>query len=52
VRVAIGAYPGRADAFDQAILAFAQSYAEQNERDHRALQAAAESGRIVAETGL
>jgi uncharacterized protein (DUF2252 family) len=51
-RVAIAAYLGGSDAFDRALLAFAESYAEQNERDYRALQAAAESGRIVAETGL
>jgi uncharacterized protein (DUF2252 family) len=51
-RVAIAAYLGGSDAFDRALLAFAESYAEQNERDYRALQTAAESGRIVAETGL
>ena len=51
-RVAIASYLGGSDAFDQAILAFAQAYAEQNERDYQALQAAAESGRIVAETGV
>jgi sugar/nucleoside kinase (ribokinase family) len=32
-RVAIAAYLGSSDSFDQAILAFSQSYAEQNERD-------------------
>jgi uncharacterized protein (DUF2252 family) len=51
-RVAIASYLGSSDAFDQAILAFAQTYAEQNERDYQALQAAAASGRIVAETGV
>ncbi|HKE79546.1 MAG TPA: DUF2252 domain-containing protein [Solirubrobacteraceae bacterium] len=51
-RIAIASYLGSSDAFDQAILAFARAYAEQNERDYRALEAAAESGRIVAETGV
>jgi uncharacterized protein (DUF2252 family) len=51
-RVAIASYLGASDTFDQAILGFAHAYAEQNDRDYQALQAAAESGRIVAETGV
>jgi uncharacterized protein (DUF2252 family) len=51
-RVAIAAYLGSGDGFDQAIAAFAQAYAEQNERDYRALTAAVKSGRIIAETGI
>jgi len=51
-RIAIAAYLGGGDSFDQAIVAFAQAYAQQNERDYRALDAAARSGRIAAETGL
>ena len=51
-RVAIAAYLGNSNSFDQAILAFAHAYAEQNERDYQALKAAVDSGRIVAETGL
>ena len=51
-RVAIAAYLGSSDRFDQAILAFSTAYAEQNERDYAAVRDAAESGRIVAETGL
>jgi uncharacterized protein (DUF2252 family) len=51
-RVAIAAYLGSSDSFDQAILAFSHAYAEQNERDYQALEAAAKSGRIVAETGV
>ncbi len=34
------------------IVEFSHAYAEQNERDHKALTDAAESGRITAETGL
>ena len=51
-RVAIAAYLGGSDKFDRAILAFAEAYAEQNEHDYRALKAAADAGRIVAETGV
>jgi uncharacterized protein (DUF2252 family) len=51
-RVAIAAYLGRGDAFDQALADFASVYADQNERDYRALHAAVKSGRIVAETGV
>jgi uncharacterized protein (DUF2252 family) len=48
-RVAIAAYLGGGDAFDQAIVAFSESYADQNERDHAALVAAIDSGRVAAE---
>jgi uncharacterized protein (DUF2252 family) len=51
-RVAISAYLGKSDTFDRAIVEFSRAYAEQNERDYRALAAAVESGRITAETGL
>jgi uncharacterized protein (DUF2252 family) len=51
-RVAIAAYLGSGDKFDQAILAFSCAYAEQNERDYQALRTAADSGRIVARTGV
>ncbi len=51
-RIAIAAYLGSSDAFDQAISRFAVAYADQNERDYGALQRAAASGRLVAETGL
>ena len=36
-RVAIAAYLGRGGAFDRAVAAFAERYADQNERDHAAL---------------
>jgi len=51
-RIAISAYLGRSDVFDQAITQFADAYADQNERDHEALVAAAASGRIIAERDL
>jgi uncharacterized protein (DUF2252 family) len=49
--IAIGAYLGSGRAFDTAIAEFAESYADQNERDHRAFVDAIDSGRIVAERG-
>ncbi len=51
-RIAIAAYLGKSAAFDRAIVEFSHAYAEQNERDYKALTEAVESGRITAETGL
>ena len=51
-RIAIAAYLGKSDVFDEAIATFSATYADQNERDYQALQAAIESGRIVAEPGV
>jgi uncharacterized protein (DUF2252 family) len=51
-RVAIASYLGGADTFDQALAAFAETYADQNERDYSALQEAVDKGRVKAETGL
>ena len=50
-RIAIAAYLGKSDTFDRAIADFSV-YADQNERDHRALQDAVTSGRVGAETGI
>jgi uncharacterized protein (DUF2252 family) len=50
--IAIGAYLGGGSSFDKALTRFAEAYADQNERDHRALVEAIESGRIVAQSGL
>ena len=51
-RIAIGAYLGGSDVFDHAISQFAASYADQNQRDYKSLNAAINSGRITAERGL
>ena len=51
-RIAIAAYLGRGTAFDRAIATFAEAYADQNERDHAAMQEAARDGRIAAERGI
>ena len=51
-RIAIAAYLGKGDAFDQAIADFSVTYADQNERDYHAFAAAVEAGRITAVTGV
>jgi uncharacterized protein (DUF2252 family) len=51
-RIAIAAYLGNSDAFDQAIAQFAAVYTDQNERDHQALVDAVASGRITAERNV
>ena len=51
-RIAISAYLGTGPSFDRAIVEFSSAYAQQNERDYQALQAAVKSGRVTAETGL
>lgn len=51
-RIAIAAYLGSGDAFDRAMLEFSKAYADQNERDYRALVDAVTANRIVAQTGL
>ena len=51
-RIAIAAYLGGSDAFDQAIAEFAAAYADQNERDYQELLTAVSAGRIHAEKDL
>jgi uncharacterized protein (DUF2252 family) len=51
-RIAIAAYLGGSDAFDQAIAEFAVAYADQNERDYEELLTAVSAGRIHAEKDL
>ena len=47
-RIAIAGYLGSGDAFDRAIARFAARYADQNEADHEALEAAIADGRVEA----
>jgi uncharacterized protein (DUF2252 family) len=47
-RVALAAYLGGSARFDEAIADFAETYADQNERDYAALQAAVKDGRAEA----
>jgi len=47
--IAIASYLGGGRAFDRAMADFAETYADQNERDYDALADAAASGRVRAE---
>lgn len=49
--VAIAGYLGSGDRFDRALAAFAEIYADQNERDYAALQRAVAAGRVTALDG-
>jgi hypothetical protein len=51
-QIAIAAYLGNGDTFDRAIATFAETYADQNERDYQALQEAAASSRVAIQTGI
>jgi uncharacterized protein (DUF2252 family) len=51
-RVAIAAYLGKGDVFDQAVGDFSEAYADLNERDYGALLQAARDGRIEVMEGL
>ncbi|MGA3146569.1 MAG: DUF2252 family protein, partial [Acidimicrobiales bacterium] len=51
-RIAIAAYLGASTVFDRAIVQFAETYADQNERDYEALKQAAATGRITVKSGL
>jgi uncharacterized protein (DUF2252 family) len=50
--IAIASYLGSNDAFDRALARFAETYADQNERDYRTLTDAVSAGTIKAETGV
>lgn len=47
----VSGYLGSNDTFDRAIASFAETYADQTERDHAAPLGAAQAGRIPIETG-
>ncbi|HEU5332495.1 MAG TPA: DUF2252 domain-containing protein [Actinocrinis sp.] len=52
-RIAIAAYLGGDDpAFAEAIAAFSAAYADQNDKDHAALEAAVRDGRLEAVSGV
>ena len=51
-RIAIASYLGTGAVFDDAMLAFAEAYADQNERDYAALGAAVKAGRVIAKAGV
>ena len=51
-RVALAAYLGGSTKFDQAIAEFAETYADQNERDYAAFQTAVKDGKAQATTEI
>jgi uncharacterized protein (DUF2252 family) len=51
-RVALAAYLGGSAKFDEAIADFAETYADQNERDYAAFQAAVKDGKAEATTEI
>jgi len=50
--IAMAAYLGAGDRFDRAMVDFASSYADQNQRDFESLTAAIATGRVKAEQGV
>jgi hypothetical protein len=50
--IAIASYLGKKDTFERALAVFAESYADQNERDYETLAKAVRAGRIKATTGV
>jgi hypothetical protein len=44
----LSGYMGKSDTFDQAIAAFSMAYADQNEKDHTALERAIVTGNVKA----
>jgi hypothetical protein len=50
--ISIAAYLGTSGRFERSMVAFADAYADQNDRDHAALVAAIDSGRIAATRGV
>lgn len=51
-RIAIAAYLGSGDVFDEAIAEFSEAYADLTERDHALLEQAERDGRIEVRRGL
>jgi uncharacterized protein (DUF2252 family) len=51
-RIAIAAYLGNSDKFDNAIADFAEAYADQNERDYAAIAGAVAAGKVEAQSGV
>jgi uncharacterized protein (DUF2252 family) len=51
-RIAIAGYLGKSDKFDQALVKYAERYADRTVADHAALAAAVTDGRIEAVTGI
>ena len=50
--IAIASYLGSSDTFDRATRPFAESYADQNERDYKTLDPSSQRRTITAESGV
>ena len=50
--IAIAAYLGKSDEFDQSITDFSERYADQNEKDYQAFAEAISTGRLEAIEGV
>ena len=48
VALQLSGYMGKSDAFDEAIASFSLAYADQNEKDHAALEKAIRAGKVEA----
>jgi hypothetical protein len=48
VAAMLSGYMGKSDVFDRAIAAFSMDYADQNEKDHAALDRAVRRGKVKA----
>jgi hypothetical protein len=51
-RIAIAAYLGSSERFDEAVADFAETYADLNDEDFGQLQSAVQNGRMQVQTGL
>ena len=51
-RIALASYLGNSTTFERALARFAESYADQNERDYEAFVAACRNGRLQAVEGV
>jgi uncharacterized protein (DUF2252 family) len=51
-RIAIASYLGSSSAFEEAVADFAESYADQNQRDYDALLQDAKAGRLAVKEGV
>ena len=50
--IAIAAYIGKSDGFDQSVADFGERYADQNEQDYEAFVKAIHTGRLEATEGV
>jgi hypothetical protein len=50
--IAITAYLGKSDGFDQSVTDFSERYADQNDRDYTAFTKAIRTGRLTATEGV